>query len=125
MLDPKVPLTTENVIKTGMGLVALSDRKDTYFTLVCPEILDWIYQPYNPPGGNKTWYAYEEKVPKSIRDQYAKKHGKTTCRVTVGSWDNDRALLAPGERFQTLTLLMQYVESNNMRIVGEYHGLVY
>ena len=32
---------------------------------------------------------------------------------------------APGKSFQTLVKLMKYVEKNNMKILGEYHGLVY
>lgn len=111
--------------KTRMGIVMLSDRKDTYLTLVRPEVLDWIHQPYSPPENNKVQYGYTEEVPESIREEYAKEHGKTTCNVTVGSCDNDRAMRAPGESFQTLVKLMKHVEKNNMRIVGEYHGLVY
>ena len=111
--------------KTRMGIVMLSDRKDTYLTLVRPEVLDWIHQPYSPPKNNKVQYGYAEEVPENIRDEYAKEHGQTTCNVTVGSCDNDRAMRAPGESFQTLVKLMKHVEKNNMRIVGEYHGLVY
>lgn len=111
--------------KTRMGLVVLWGGKDMYLKLVHPEVLDWICLPYDPPKNNKDFGSYEERVPKSIRAQYRKATGQTTCRVSFGSYDNDRAQGAPGETFYTVTEVMAHVQKHNMHIVDEYHGNIY
>lgn len=110
-----------------MCMVHLQDYKDTYLSLVTPDVFKWINRPYTPPQEQDSEYSYEEEVPQSIRAGYLKEYGCTTCTITRGSSDNDRALAVwfLGKKFESVAALRRYAKSHNVRIVDEYYGYSY
>lgn len=126
LLSDEKALTKPKVVeKTPMGLIQLKDRKSTDFVLVNPRVLDWINQPFAPPPGQRI--GYDEEVPPSIREKYVELHERSTCHVSCGSFDNDRALAAMdmGKSFRSIASLIAYIQASNIEIVGEYEGHVY
>lgn len=118
---------TKKPVQRKMYLIQLQDRKDTYLSLVESDVFAWIHGPYSPPAGQSGASAYEDEVPQSIRVAYLENNGKETCRVTRGSYDNDRAMTAEsfGETFDSVVALTRYIKRHNIRIADEYHGLMY
>lgn len=96
-------------------LVSLTGHGDVEVGLVDKILFDWIDSDY---GGEST--SYMEDVPKnSISSEPMK------ITVTIGSYDNDRAIMCPKITFSSMKEVLAYCKQNNCTIVDEYHGAIY
>ncbi len=106
-------------------LVALDGGGDLQVTLVTQAVWDWIDLPFGSPDS-----SYCEAVPPAVLEE-AKRHGTEsyfkdgTMRITVGSYDNDRALFAPGRQFDDVEDAHEYAKENKVDIVDTYEGFIY
>lgn len=106
---------------TKMFLISLSGQGDVDLKLVTQEVWDWILTPFNGKGS-----SYSEVAPKEVQDEMIKHNGKVyDVSVTIGSYENDRALQAPGISFWGHKELIEYVKNNNIEIVEEFEGYIY
>lgn len=114
-------------------LLVLQGQGDEYATLVDKETWDWIN---SPPPKNRTSNGWSELsiMPKWIRDA-CKKSGDDPC-ITIGSYQNDRALVASMSEGNGIFADMdsygaseknarQFAEENGYTIVAEYEGCIY
>jgi hypothetical protein len=115
-----IPATREQLY-----LVVLEGGGDIQVTLVNKAVWDWIDLPFDSLES-----GYYEAVPQAVLDE-ARRHDSEsyfkdgTMRVTVGSYDNDRALFAPGRRFDEVDEAHEYAKANNVDIVDTYEGCIY
>ena len=106
---------------TKMFLISLSGQGDTDLKLVTQEVWDWVLTPFNGKGS-----GYTETVPKAVQEEMMKHNGEVyEVNVTIGSYENDRALQAPGVSFRTHKELIEYVKKNSVEIVEEFDGYIY
>jgi hypothetical protein len=106
-------------------LVVLEGGGDIQVSLVNKAVWDWIDLPFDSQE-----YGYYEAVPPAVLDE-AKRHDTEsyfkdgTMRVTSGSYDNDRAMFAPGRRFDEVDEAHEYAKANMVDIVDTYEGYIY
>lgn len=105
-------------------LITLSGGGDTEKKLVNQEVWDWIFSSYESKKS-----SYYEALPVEILNEI-KKHkffndGEKEIMVTRGSYENDRALHAPGVSFESTKQVMNYLKENNLEISEEYDGYIY
>lgn len=106
---------------TKMFLISLSGQGDVDLKLVTKEVWDWILTPFNGKSS-----GYSEVVPKEVQDEMIKHNGSVDeVFVSIGSYENDRALQAPGISFWGHKELIEYVKNNNIEIVEEFEGYIY
>ena len=107
-----------------MYLINLSGGGDTTKSLVTEDVWNWINSGYNSDKS-----SYYEDLSEPIKEQM-KLHNKyapncSSIMVTIGSYDNDRAIQAPGIEFSSTKELMKYIKENDIEIVEEYEGCIY
>jgi hypothetical protein len=103
-------------------LIVLSGGGDTVAKLCSPETEGWLHMNPKFEGG----HSAEEKIPADVQAGADPNHAlEETVRVTSGSWENDRALAAPGLSFETLSGALEWVIKNEAELTGEYHGCIY
>ena len=89
--------------------------------LVNKETWDWINSDYVSDES-----AYEETIAPSIMKAYPDcQYVEETIFITSGSYDNDRALSSPKERFDSITDAMKFIKKNKCNLVDEFHGCIY
>lgn len=97
-------------------LLVLSGQGDTSITVVDQEGWDYLKLP-EPEWKGET--SVDEKCP-GVDEP---------VQVTIGSWDNDRAIhLWASDRyptFDTLKQAMKNIKANNAELADEYHGCIY
>lgn len=104
-------------------LVVLSDGDGTTYRLCPASVGAWLEAPVN---FSRTT-GYSEPVPDDVKTE-ALEEGldcPLLVHITVGSWENDRALAAPGVDFGTVSELFEHLQSNGLTLSGEYQGLSY
>ncbi len=104
-------------------LIVLSDGDGTTYRLCPAAVGDWLDAPVNFARTS----GYTEVVPDAVKVQ-AQEQGldcPLTAHITVGSWHNDRALVAPGIDFGTVSELFEHLLFNGLTLSGEFQGLSY
>jgi hypothetical protein len=107
-----------------MYLLVLTGGGDTYVRLVTEDVWTWIHQSFDMEQRE-----YHEEVPASVRAE-AKRLGSSSFKdgkqyVTRGSYQNDRALAAPGLEFDDVAQVTKYAAPNKVSIEGTFNGCVY
>lgn len=105
-----------------MYLINLSGGGDTTKSLVTEDVWNWINSDYNSDKS-----SYYEDLSEPIKEQM-RLHKNDNCSsimVTIGSYDNDRAIQAPGIEFRSTKELIKYLKENDIEIVEEYEGCIY
>lgn len=115
-----------------MYLIVLNGGGDTSVTIVNEAVWDWIGLPYDPESavGDAGEYAYYEKVPEAVLLEAEKQDCEpfsdgVELHITSGSWENDRALAAPGIAFWDLAEALQYLKEENIVIEDTFEGCIY
>jgi hypothetical protein len=105
-------------------LIVLNGGGDTDIKLVNKDVWDWINSPYTDDV---------EKVPDAVvvldPDQFSAENTREDedgyCCVCPSSYDNDRAMGAPGLSFWSMKEAMQYIRKHDIEIIDEYEGYLY
>ncbi|WP_126223324.1 hypothetical protein [Burkholderia ambifaria] len=106
-------------------LLVLSGGGDTVVKLVTQAVWDWVQADYGSAEA-----SYAEPVPPTILD-LAQKHGVDgyfkdgMLRVTRGSAVNDRAMFAPGLKFDYLSDVVKYARKHKVSIEETFNGCLY
>lgn len=120
------PIFLETIMSETKGimyLVQLQGGGDEIITLVKPCVWEWILSDYQGGSGYET-------VPEEVVAEF-KAHDKASwikdgqIHVTSGSFDNDRAIAAPGINFDTMKEAHKYAKDNNLEIEDYYEGYLY
>ena len=130
----------------GVYMLVLTGQGDTDVKLVNKETWDWVMNAdlgQSPDDrGESEWndISVPANVKKAIWDGlsnsekawYGHNLDNFEVNVTAGSYNNDRALLAPplkidgvSGRFSSLTEAFNWVKKHDLNIVGECHGCIY
>lgn len=109
-------------------LLNLNGGGDTHIILVTEAVWDWICSPY---------ISSQEKVPEAVLLE-AKRHESPAfddefCNpdedglyyVSMGSYENDRAMGAPGHSFWTMKEAFEFIKDNDIEIIEEFDGYLY
>lgn len=120
-----------------MGLIFLSGQNDVDFKLTKPCVMEWLEKPYGYSNsyayGFSETYAYstkasyDETIPDCVLVEYEPDDlpGDNLLRVNRYTASNDRAIAAPGKKFDSIQELFNYLTDNNMHITSEYIGCIY
>ena len=103
-------------------LIGLSGQGDLMLTLVNKAVWDWVNSDYDASK-----ISYYEPLSAEVIAEFVKQGDKkiTEIMVTRGSFDNDRAIQAPGKYFSSMKELNAYLKKNNLEIEEEYEGCIY
>jgi hypothetical protein len=106
-------------------LLVLSGGGDTTVKLVTGAVWNWIHSEYESEHS-----SYDERVPADVISDSATsgnvdyfEDGK--LHITRGSFENDRALAAPGRDFDDVAEATAYLASLNLEVKEEYYGCIY
>lgn len=101
-----------------MYLIFLTSRSDTDIRLISAPIWEWVI------GENKD--AIHDGLPQIVKDEMVK------YNVTIEESDdeqfddaNDRAMFAPGIKFDTITAMCTYLRINKIELIDEFVGCLY
>lgn len=113
-----------------MCLLLLIGQGDMTISLVSPVVMAWIESPFIPPNDNphRPQFSYNETMPPEvIAEHRATDPNYTGSPIALGrgSFENDRALNAPGMCFECFSDLIAHVVANNIEITQEYNGHLY
>lgn len=106
-------------------LIVLEGGGDITVALVAGSVWQWIDLPFDSSES-----GYYEDVPAAVLAEAAK-HGSASrfpdgkLRISVGSYDNDRAMAAPGLQFDDVESAEAYAAANEVKIEGTYEGYIY
>lgn len=105
-------------------LIVLTGGGDTEVTLTLMDAKTWIEKPFRSGSS-----SCKEAVPKALLKAYPaeiEERGlNKPVTITCGSYDNDRAMFCPGDRFDTAAQALKYAKKNKLEIVDQYHGYLY
>ncbi len=108
----------------GLYLIHLSGGRDSSLSLVTEDVWNWIHSGYDSEKS-----SYYEELSEAVKEQM-RLHNKyepdcSSVMVTIGTYDNDRAINAPGIEFGSMKELFKYVKENDIEIIDEYEGGIY
>ena len=109
----------KSLSNTDVFLIVLEGQGDVDVGLVNQETWNWIHSDYKSEDN-----SYKEDIPQSILDTYDDNYG-TKINVSIGSFDNDRALQSPKISFSSIKDAMSYIQENNCKLVDEFFGCIY
>lgn len=108
-------------MKKSVYLVNLVGQGDQFITLVTEDVWNWILSPYE-----STKSGYNETLPEAVKKEMLIHHKKAEdVFVSRGSYENDRAIQAPGYSFDTIKEAMTYIRDNNLVLEEEFSGCLY
>ena len=107
-------------MKNPVYLITLSGGGDTYITLVKKHVWNWIISNY--PSDK---IQCSEKIPDNVKAEQKTSYGTSIVCLNRNSYENDRALNAPGESFESVKDLGEYLKSNKLTIEDEFEGYLY
>lgn len=94
-----------------MMLISLAGGGDQVSKLIDAQWAQWLYtRPEFPPGVS----CMQETAPDG-----------NAIQVTVGSWENDRAIQVQGEAFEDDLAAMNYAQEQGWKVSCQYHGFIY
>ncbi len=104
-------------------LIVLSDGDGTVYRLCPAAVGPWLEAPVNFSRTS----GYSEPVPDDVKAQALEQELECPllAHVTVGSWQNDRALVAPGLDFASVSELFAHLQAHGLTLDGEFQGLSY
>ena len=111
--------------------IELEGQGDKEIKLVSKEVFNWINSRNlgRPDGCNDSGWI-DQIAPQEVKDYQAKNDGEVY--ITIGSYDNDRALLAPpltiGEVeaiFFHTRELVDFCKSHDCDIIDTFEGCIY
>jgi hypothetical protein len=100
-------------------LIILNGQGDTDVILAEAAAQSWI----TGPAPRFSRGAVKEKIPATVISTH--KVGSKTIEITIGSYENDRALQCPGDHFGSVKDALEFVKKNGHNVVDEYHGCIY
>lgn len=104
----------------------LGGQGDIEYKVVGPETWKWITSP-RPNFGNNTYL--DEIIPLGALHEFSlldpQGQSNFSEQITIGSWENDRAIYARGKDFDNMKDLLDWIKQNNMTVDDEYHGCIY
>ncbi|WP_434716213.1 hypothetical protein [Paraburkholderia sp. A3RO-2L] len=106
-------------------LLVLSGGGDTDVRLVTQAVWEWIFT-----GFKSEKSAYYEEVPAEVlaeaeRHQMLDSFKDGKLYVTCGSYENDRALAAPGIQFRDVANVIAYAKTNEVNLGETFDGYIY
>lgn len=107
-------------------LLVLSDHKMTTARLVTGAVWNWIHSTFDSEQG----LGYMERVPADVLTE-VEEEGESAyvtdgqLHITCGSYENDRALAAPGHEFDDVAAAMKYAKAHNFEIKETFNGCIY
>lgn len=107
-------------MKNPVYLITLSGGGDTYITLVKKHVWDWIISDYPSDKSQCT-----ENIPDEVKAEQKTSYATSTVCLSRNSYENDRALNAPGKSFQSVKELGEYLKDNKLTIEEEFEGYSY
>lgn len=117
--------------KTGVYLLTLEGGGDRYLTVVNKETYEWITsEDLGQPAGSQGKSSWEDQLVPPSQVEPLKSAGLYPLRITIGSYDNDRALAArPMEGYErdydSIRELMAAIRKNRHELIDEYDGCIY
>lgn len=110
-------------------LIALADRKDTYYRITNKEVFDWLSKPPSFPPGLHSFLDPEEPAALAELHEEEEAEGYEGVYITRGSWENDRAMavrsINPYKTYFSAKAALEAIEAQGDKLVDEYHGLMY
>lgn len=110
-----------------LHLITLSGGGDTYHKLVGPATFEWLFHDFE-----STKSGYYEKIPQTVQDEFSafdtnwkKENKEGEIQITIGSYDNDRAMHAIGLDFDSASKACKWAISRGIELGEEYDGCVY
>lgn len=86
-------------------------RRDQVSKLIDAQWAQWLYtRPEFPPGVT----CMMETAPDG-----------RSIQITVGSWENDRAIQIQGQDFEDDVAAMNHAQTQGWKVSCEYHGFIY
>lgn len=102
-------------------LIICTGQGDTDIILANGAAKEWI-ESEPPPEAGSGWM---EALPPAVLEGHEVEGMDLEVYITCGSFDNDRALQCPGERFETITKAMEQIQAKGYKLIGEFHGMIY
>lgn len=111
--------------------VELEGQGDKEIKLVSKEVFDWINsRDLGRPDGCSDSGWIDQTAPQEVKDYHTKNDGEVY--ITIGSWNNDRALLAPATTingieacFWSTKELVDFCKSQDCDIEDTFEGCIY
>jgi hypothetical protein len=125
MTEVAEAVTPQAATADKLYLVVLEGGGDISVALVAESVWDWIDLPFESAQS-----GYYESIPPAVLAE-AEKHGRLDwfkdgqLRISVGSFDNDRAMAAPGLEFDDVEDAEAYAARHKVTIAGTYEGYIY
>ncbi len=108
-----------------LHLVTLSGGGDVYHKLVGPKTFEFISSEWSSPDGSN---SYDEIIPEEVKEEIQCLSGETSddsIHITIGSFDNDRAIQLDGKDFDSATQAVKWAVKSGVELGEEYDGCVY
>jgi hypothetical protein len=107
-------------------LLVLSDHKMTTARLVTGAVWNWIHSSFDSAQG----HGYMERVPTDVLAEVEKEGDSGYIKdrelhISCGSYENDRALAAPGHEFDDVMAAMEYARIHNFDVKETFNGCIY
>jgi hypothetical protein len=125
MAATAIAVAQQGAIDDKLYLVVLEGGGDITVALVAESVWQWIDMPFESQES-----GYYETVPAAVLAE-AEKHDRLSwfkdgkLRISVGSFDNDRAISAPGLQFDDVESAEAYAAAHKVKIAGTYEGCIY
>lgn len=107
-------------MKNPVYLITLSGGGDTYITLVKKHVWDWIISDYPSEKSQCT-----EKIPPEVLAEKKTSYATDTISLSRSSYENDRAIHAPGKSFSSVAELGEYLTKHKLTVQEEFEGYSY
>ena len=113
-------------------LIVLTGQGDTFIKVVDEETFEWIVSDdLGQPKGEEDASSWEDQlVPASQIEKIKEEEGEyDPLRITIGSYDNDRALAAKPcgdyDTYYSIKEAMKAIKSHGDELEDEYQGYIY
>jgi hypothetical protein len=108
-------------------IVSLAGQGDVDIKVVDAATYNWIIGPQGDPKGKSGWK--DKLCPESQRELMEAEGWKFPPEVTIGSYENDRAILARPMKgyasYQSITAAVKAIKKKGDKLDGDYEGLIY
>lgn len=102
---------------TQKFLIVLTGSEDIDVRLVNAAAEEWLGL-----DGHPTKSGWRETIPPAVMEGF---RGRKTAEITIGSFENDRALQCPGEHFDSIVALVKHCRDHDIELIGEFIGFIY
>ena len=113
--------------------IHLTGQGDTEIKLVSKAVWDWINsRDLGRPEGGAGSHWIDQLVPKEVTEYHAREGNYEAIYITIGSFDNDRALNATPIKvagreanFFHIAELINFCRIHDIDIIDTYEGCIY